>query len=75
MQPIICLIFICLQDDIGEQGFVLSSSRTKKPICAQGVACEPEALIVAALGGLVYFMSICVEISVKFSVGAFSSLQ
>ena len=58
---------------------LLSSSRAENQFTknnfAQGVACEPEALIVAALGGLVYFMNICVEISVKFSVGAFFSQQ
>ena len=32
-------------------------------------------LIVAALGGLFYFMSICVEIPVKICVGAIFSQQ
>ena len=57
----------------------LSSSRAENQFTknnfAQGVACEPEALMVAALGGLVYFMSICVEIPVKFCVGAITRQQ
>ncbi|OEU12101.1 hypothetical protein FRACYDRAFT_244361 [Fragilariopsis cylindrus CCMP1102] len=51
----------------------LCSRGMNKNNFAQGVACKPEALIVTALGGLVYFMSICVEISVKIYVGVFSS--
>ena len=51
------------------------SAKTTKNNFAQGVVYELEALIVAALGGLVYFMTICVEISVKISVGAFFSQQ
>ena len=39
------------------------------------ITCEPEALIVAALGGLVYYMSICVDVPVKIGVGAFSNQQ
>ena len=31
----------------------------------QGVPCEPEALIMGALGGLVYIMSIHVDVPVK----------
>ena len=42
---------------------------------AQGVPCEPEALSVEALGGLFYFMSICVDIPIKIGVGAFSNQQ
>ena len=58
---------------------LLSSSRAENQFTknnfAQGVACEPEALIVAALGGLVYFMSICMEIPVKIGVEAFFNQQ
>ena len=50
MEPIICLIFICMQE--------------------RDVAYEPEAPMVSALGGLVYFMSICVKIHVKICFGA-----
>ena len=42
---------------------------------ARGEACEQEALLVGALGGLVYFMSICVDVPFKIGVGAFSSQQ
>ena len=38
-----------------------------------GVPCEPEALLTGALGGLVYFMSICVDVDVKIGVGEFSN--
>ena len=37
--------------------------------------CEPEALLMGALGGLVYFMSICVDAPVKIGVGVFSNQQ
>ena len=40
-----------------------------------GVLCEPEALLAGALGGLVYFMSICVDVPVKIDMGAFSNQQ
>ena len=42
---------------------------------AQGVPCEPEALIVPALGGLVYFMGNFEEIPIKICVGALYNQQ
>ena len=42
---------------------------------ARGVPCEPKALLMGALGGLVYFMSICVDVPVKIGVGSFSNQQ
>ena len=36
-----------------------------------GNSCEPEALSMGALGGLVSFMSIYVKVPVKIGVGAF----
>ena len=73
-------------DDIGEQGFTfffkgqkliftLFQLKSTKNNFARGVAYDPNALMVPALGGLVYFMSICVEITVKFCVGALFSQQ
>ncbi|OEU19204.1 hypothetical protein FRACYDRAFT_237494 [Fragilariopsis cylindrus CCMP1102] len=49
--------------------------KSTKNYFAQGVPCEPEALIVAAIGGLVNFMSICKEIPVKICVGALFNQQ
>ena len=86
-ETIICLIFICLQENIGEQGFtffvkgqkpmftLIFQLQSTKNNLAQGVAYEPEALIVGTLGGLVYSMSIGVEIPVKICVGAISNQQ
>ena len=48
---------------------------SSKIYSVQGVPCEPEALLIGVLSGLVYFMSICVEIPVKICVGAFFSQQ
>ena len=42
---------------------------------ARGVPCELEALLMGALGGLVYFISISVDAPVKNGVGAFSNQQ
>ena len=42
---------------------------------SRGVPCEPEALLMGALGGSVSFMSICVEVPVKIGVGSFSNQQ
>ena len=64
-KPMISLIFICLPDNNGKQGFTFFA-KGQKPILtlfwlkstknnfAQGVPCEPEALLMVALGGLVY---------------------
>ena len=86
MEPIICLIIEYLLENIGEQGFTffvkgqnpiftLFWVKSTKNNFERGVACEPEALMVAALGGLVYFMSICVKIPVKICVGALFKQQ
>ena len=37
--------------------------------------CGPEALLMEALGGLVHFISICVDVPVKIGVGSFSNQQ
>ena len=42
---------------------------------ARGIPCEPKALFMGALGGLVYLMSICVDVPVKMGAGAFSNQQ
>ena len=87
MEPFICLILICLPDDISEQRVfflcqgpkpdvnLILAKKSTKIYFAQGVPCEPEALLMGALGGLVYFMSICVDVPVKIGAGAFSNQQ
>ena len=65
MEPIICWIFICLQDDFGEQGcaffakgqepiftLYISSTQINFILHKVGVPCEPETQLMVALGGL-----------------------
>ena len=58
-----------------KSGFYPILAKIHKIYFARGVLCEPEALLAGALGGLVYFMSICVDVPVKIDMGAFSNQQ
>ena len=53
-----------------KQIFTLFQLKSSKNNFGRGSTYEPEALMVPALGGLVYFMSISLEITVKICVGA-----
>ena len=53
-----------------KQIFTLFQLKSSKNNFGWGLTYEPGALMVPALGGLVYFMSISLEITVKICVGA-----
>ena len=55
--------------------FTLYSLHSTQLYFALRVPCEPETLLIGALGGLVYFMSICVDSPVKIGVEAYSNQQ
>ncbi|OEU06804.1 hypothetical protein FRACYDRAFT_253002 [Fragilariopsis cylindrus CCMP1102] len=57
------------------QGLNPARLKSTKNYLSRGVPCELEARLIGALGGLVYFMSIYVDVLVKISVGAFFKQQ
>ena len=68
MEPIKCLAFICLQDDIGEQGVSFFPKNQILVYISQYPLKIIWHLLMRALGGLVYFMSICVDVLIKIGV-------
>ena len=75
MEPFICLILICLPDDISEQRVFFLCQGPKPDVYLILAKKSIEALLMGALGGLVSFMGIYVKVPVKVGVGAFSNQQ